>query len=508
VETFAAWSTQQLVEFLAAVSAFDSEKGAATGAVERAAESLDAEVAAIVARGEVLASVGYQEGHAPLNELKSVASGASRQLNIPGVGLCAATAVPLEYPPGSALVLARVEALSREEISVLQGMAHVAAITMRMLHLLDDGRELLEEQAALRLVATLVARGIDQQTILTAVAKEIGRMSGADIVYIFRYEPDGTATRTAVWTTQPIVPALGETATSTEVFAEVLQTRAPVRLDDMDGLTGGIAEVVSKFGLRSAVAIPIMVGGELWGAAGAASTKDRKLPEGIEERISGFTELIATAISNANARAELAASRARVVAASDATRRRIERDLHDGIQQRLVTLMLGLNGAIEATPKELPELAAQLGEMERGLKEMIEEVREISRGLHPAILSEAGLGPALKSLARRSPVPVELDVRVEGRLPPTIEVAAYYVVSEALTNTAKHANASVANVAAEMRAGVLRIQVSDDGSGGADPRRGSGLIGLTDRVEALGGKIVFSSPPGEGTTMIALLPTN
>jgi signal transduction histidine kinase len=170
--------------------------------------------------------------------------------------------------------------------------------------------------------------------------------------------------------------------------------------------------------------------------------------------------------------------------------------------------MLGLNGAIEATPKELPELAAQLGEMERGLKEMIEEVREISRGLHPAILSEAGLGPALKSLARRSPVPVELDVRVEGRLPPTIEVAAYYVVSEALTNTAKHANASVANVAAEMRAGVLRIQVSDDGSGGADPRRGSGLIGLTDRVEALGGKIVFSSPPGEGTTMIALLPTN
>jgi signal transduction histidine kinase len=196
------------------------------------------------------------------------------------------------------------------------------------------------------------------------------------------------------------------------------------------------------------------------------------------------------------------------VAASDATRRRIERDLHDGIQQRLVTLMLGLNGAIESTPTELRELAAQLEQMERGLKEMIEEVREISRGLHPAILSEAGLGPALKSLARRSAVPVELDVRLEGRLPPAIEVAAYYVVSEALTNTAKHANASVARVAVEKRADVLRIQVSDDGSGGADPRRGSGLIGLTDRVEALGGKILVSSPPGEGTTMIALLPTN
>jgi signal transduction histidine kinase len=251
-----------------------------------------------------------------------------------------------------------------------------------------------------------------------------------------------------------------------------------------------------------------MVDGELWGAAGAGSTKYQKLPEGIEQRISGFTELIATAISNANARAELAASRARVVAASDATRRRIERDLHDGIQQRLVTLMLGLNGAIESTPTELRELAAQLEQMERGLKEMIEEVREISRGLHPAILSEAGLGPALKSLARRSAVPVELDVRLVGRLPPAIEVAAYYVVSEALTNTAKHANASVAKVAVEKRDGLLRIEVSDDGSGGADPRRGSGLIGLTDRVEALGGKIVFSSPPAAGTTMIALLPTN
>jgi signal transduction histidine kinase len=406
------------------------------------------------------------------------------------------------------LVLGRVEALSREEISVVQGMAHMAAMTMRMLHLLDEGRELLEEQAALRLVAMLVARGIDQQTILTAVAKEIGRMSRADMVNIFRYEPDGTATRVAVWTTQPVGPAVGESVASTGhyVFTQVLQTRAPVRLDDMGVLSGTASEVVSKFGIRSAVAIPIMVDGVLWGAAGAGSTKDQKLPEGIEQRISGFTELIATAISNANARAELAASRARVVAASDATRRRIERDLHDGIQQRLVTLTLGLNGAIESTPAGLHELVAQLEQMERGLKEMIEEVREISRGLHPAILSEAGLGPALKSLARRSAVPVELDVRLEGRLPPTIEVAAYYVVSEALTNTAKHAKASVAKVAVEKREGLLRIEVSDDGSGGADPRRGTGLIGLTDRVEALGGKIVFSSPPSEGTTMIAALP--
>jgi signal transduction histidine kinase len=138
---------------------------------------------------------------------------------------------------------------------------------------------------------------------------------------------------------------------------------------------------------------------------------------------------------------------------------------------------------------------------------MLEEVREISRGLHPAILSEAGLGPALKSLARRSAVPVELDLHLEGRLPPNIEVAAYYIVSEALTNTAKHANASVAQVMVEKRGGSLRIQVIDDGAGGADPRRGSGLVGLTDRVEALGGKVVLTSLPGEGTTMLAALPT-
>jgi signal transduction histidine kinase len=275
----------------------------------------------------------------------------------------------------------------------------------------------------------------------------------------------------------------------------------------MGGLTGGTAEIVSKFGIRSAVAIPIMVDGELWGAAGAGSTKYQKLPEGIEQRISGFTELVATAISNANAREELAASRARVVAASDATRRRIERDLHDGIQQRLVTLMLGLNGAIESTPSELRELVAQLEQMERGLKEMIEEVREISRGLHPAILSEAGLGPALKSLARRSAVPVELDVRIEGRLPPTIEVAAYYIVSEALTNTIKHAKASVAKIMVGKDTDWIRIQVSDDGAGGADFRNGSGLVGLIDRVAALGGTIAVSSPEGAGTTLLVELPS-
>jgi signal transduction histidine kinase len=509
METSAAWSTQQLAEFLAIVSAFDTEDAAALGAVERAAEALDAEVAAIVADSSVMAAVGYREGTAPLDDLKSVAFGPSRHLTVPGVGRCPATAVALDYPPGAALVLARLEGLDREEITVLQGMAQVAAMTMRMLHLLGEERELLNEQAALRRVATLVARGVDQQTILTAFAEEIGRLAGADMVNIFRYEPDGTATRVAMWTTLADGPPLGESiaADGHFVFAQVLKTRAPVRLDDLGVVTGRAADIVREFGMRSAVANPIMVDGQLWGAAGTGSTKDEPLPDGTEQRISGFTELVATAISNANARAELAASRARVVAASDATRRRIERDLHDGIQQRLVTLALGVRGAINSVPSELPQLTKQLGQMAVSLEELIEEVREISRGLHPAILSEAGLAPALKSLARRSPVPVQLDIRLEGRLPPTIELAAYYIVSEALTNTAKHANASEAKVTVEKHDGLLHIEVVDDGVGGAVPRRGSGLVGLTDRVEALGGSVAFSSPPDTGTTMIAKLPT-
>jgi signal transduction histidine kinase len=403
----------------------------------------------------------------------------------------------------------KAQPLPRDTEARLAGFTDLVATAISNAEALSQLRELLNEQAALRRVATLVAHGVDQQTLFTAVAEEIGRLAGGEMVNLFRYEPDGTATRVAVWTTQPSAPPVGESiaASGHYVFAKVLETRAPVRLDDLSVVTGRAADIVREHRMRSAVASPIMVDGQLWGAAGTGTTKSKPFPEGTEERIAGFTELVATAISNANARSELAASRARVVAASDATRRRIERDLHDGIQQGLVTLALGVRGAIDSVPAEMPELATQLDQMVISLQELLEEVRKISRGLHPAILSEAGLGPALKSLARRSAVPVELEVRLDGRLPPTIEVAAYYIVSEALTNTAKHANASVAKVTVEKRDGLVRVQVSDDGSGGADPGRGSGLVGLTDRVEALGGKIVLSSAPGEGTTMIAALPT-
>jgi signal transduction histidine kinase len=212
------------------------------------------------------------------------------------------------------------------------------------------------------------------------------------------------------------------------------------------------------------------------------------------------------AIANTESRAELTASRARVVAAADETRRRIERDLHDGTQQRLISLALELRAAEARVPPDQRSLVRQWSRTAQGLTDVVEELREISRGLHPAILEKGGLGPALRALARRAGVPVELSVRVPGRLPERVEVAAYYVVSEALTNAAKHARASVVRVDADVADGALRLLVQDDGAGGADPARGSGLIGLSDRVAAVGGRIEISSPPGSGTTLMVTIP--
>jgi PAS domain S-box-containing protein len=207
-----------------------------------------------------------------------------------------------------------------------------------------------------------------------------------------------------------------------------------------------------------------------------------------------------------SSRAELAASRARIVTAGDQTRRRIERDLHDGVQQRLVSLALDQRQAEAMVPAELRGLQAQLSRVADGLAGVMEELQEISRGIHPAILAQGGLATALKTLARRSAVPVLLEVRAETRLPEPVEVATYYIVSEALTNTAKHAHASEVDVLVEAHGGVLGLSIRDDGCGGADPSRGSGLIGLTDRVDALGGTIEVASPSGVGTTLLITLP--
>jgi signal transduction histidine kinase len=369
---------------------------------------------------------------------------------------------------------------------------------------------LLEEQAALRRVATLVARGIDPAEIFSAVAEEIRRLLGADDAGIGRFEPDGASVVVVGGVGEdPVMLPVGTRVELRDYLAPavVWRTGRSARVDEEVWRTKSdpVADNLRELGIRSIAASPIVVEGRLWGAV-TVLTRRGSFPPEIADRMASFTELVATAIGNAESRAELAASRTRIVAAADGTRRRIERDLHDGTQQRLVSLGLELRLAQSTLPSNVPGLDTEIGRVADELNEVVEDLREIARGIHPAILSEGGLGPALRTLARRAAVVVELDVAVVVRLPEPIEVAAYYVVSEALTNVTRHARASVVCVAVEERDDSLFLSIRDDGVGGADPGRGSGLIGLRDRAEALGGSIEVNSPPGEGTLIVVRLP--
>jgi signal transduction histidine kinase len=366
---------------------------------------------------------------------------------------------------------------------------------------------LAQEQAALRRVATLVARGAPPEELFAAVVSEVGRLLSVDLASMGRYEVDDTFTVVASWGGADDQFPVGSRRSlgGNNLVTSVFETGRPGRIDSYADASGPVGAAGRRQGTSSAVGTPIMVDGRLWGAIGAASTSG-PLPGGTESRLGSFTELVATSIANAESRAALTASRARVVAAADDARRRIERDLHDRAQQRLVSLGLELRAAQEAVPSPLSELEAQLSRVAEGLDGVFDELREISRGIHPAILSEGGLAPALKSLSRRSGVPVELDLRAERRLPEHVEVAAYYVVSEALTNAAKHAQASVVSVALDTRDGTVQLTIRDDGIGGAERDRGSGLVGLSDRIEALGGTLQISSPAGTGTTLLIEIP--
>jgi len=369
--------------------------------------------------------------------------------------------------------------------------------------------ELAEEQAALRRVATLVAQGTSPQDLFEAVAEEVGRLLPVVSATMGHFEPDESVTTMASWSTAEVAFPTGRrwTTEGTNVAWMVLQTGRAARIDDFSAATDPIGVAAREAGYKSAVGSPIVVAGHLWGIVTATSSEGR-LPPGTEERLASFTELVATAIANAESSAELAASRRRIVAASDDARRRIERDLHDGAQQHLVTLALDALAAEASAPVELAELKHEMSRIASGLAEVSIELQEISRGIHPAILSHGGLAAALRALARRSAVPVELHAQIEGPLPDQVEVAAYYVAAEALTNAAKHARASVVHIYVTTDDGTLTLMVRDDGVGGADPGRGSGLVGLHDRVEALGGTIKIDSRagPGSGTCIVVTLP--
>ena len=371
----------------------------------------------------------------------------------------------------------------------------------------DELRRVADEQAALRRVATLVAAPAPPQAVFAAVAEEVGKLLYAGATGLSRLEADDMFTVMASWSPggERMAPGVRHPIEAAKATEMVRDTGRPARIDH-DAAESGAGVWVSGPAVRSVVAVPVTVDGRLWGAMAVGWTGDDPPPPGTENRLSGFTDLVATAIANAESRAELKASRARIVATADETRRRIERDLHDGAQQQLVSLTLELRGAQVRVPPELPELARDLEQVGAEIMEILDELREMSRGLHPPILAKGGLEPALKTLARRSAVPVDLDLRTKGRLPQSIEVAVYYVVSEALTNAAKHARASSVAVDVDGADGVVHVSVRDNGVGGADFAGGSGLVGLKDRVEALGGRIRLDSRGDAGTEVRMELP--
>jgi signal transduction histidine kinase len=354
---------------------------------------------------------------------------------------------------------------------------------------------LAEEQGALRRVATLVAQQTSREQLDALISEEVGRLLSADLAMMRHYEDGGGVRVMSQWARPARLLATGYPPAVDQVTELIARTGKPAQAE---------TETPSGDG-RFAVGAPIIVEGQLWGAMIVASGA-RALPGNTGVRLADFTALVATAIANAKNRDELAASRERVVIAADQTRRRIERDLHDGAQQQLVALAIDLQTIQEGVPDQLPRLRADLSQISQGLVSTLDELREIARGIHPAILAQGGLGPALKTLARRCPVPVELHLDLQARLSEPVEVATYYVVAEALTNAAKHAEASLIRVTGQVREGVLHVGVQDDGRGGASTGRGSGLVGIVDRVEALGGTLVLSSPPGAGTSVELVLP--
>jgi signal transduction histidine kinase len=440
-------------------------------------------------------------------QIRSAISGLAREI---GIGRAAGVPVLVSGRVWGAVVVAAGHEhppLPADTLDRLAVFTELMATAIANSDARTEIERLAQEQAALRRMATLVAQGADTGEVFTAVAREVSEVMHLPVAAVQRYEDDETTTVIAAWSDRPhpFQPGTRWPYHASGLASRLRQTGRAGRVVDYSHRRGAFAAKAREIGLHSVAAAPITVDGAVWGLVTIAST-DGPLPDQVEGRLAEFTELLGTAIANTQSRTELSASRARIVAAADETRRRLERDLHDGIQQRLVSLALKARTIETMTPRPADQIQGELSLLADGLGTALDELREISRGIHPAILSEAGLGPALKALARRSAVPVEVDFCLSSRPAEHLQVAGYYVASEALTNTAKHAQASVITMRVDGRDGALTLSIRDDGIGGADPSRGSGIIGLKDRVEALGGTISVLSPPGHGTTLHVHLP--
>ncbi|GAA2344704.1 DUF4118 domain-containing protein [Dactylosporangium salmoneum] len=415
---------------------------------------------------------------------------------------------------GTLLVPAELPARTFERLRqrVVPSLEALLSATAGRTNSLQASREqasrLMSEQAALRRVATLVAHGAAPTAVFDAVTAELCRICGPQNTGLVCYEPDGTGTLVSGRNE----PGIAETPAGTciplqgDCLSGIVKRTGRSARTTYDPAVGPTAKMLRDLGIRSGIGVPVIVEGRLWGAAVVTTTSTTPISDATEARLVEFTELLATAIANAHSHTQLTASRARIVTAADNTRRQLERDLHDGTQQRLLSLALQLRTVEASIPPGQDTVKEELSSAVSGLIGVCEDLRELSRGIHPAILSKGGLGPALKTLARRSTLPVNLTVDIDRRLPERVEVTAYYIVSEALTNAAKHARATLVCVDAEADDTTLGLTIRDNGVGGASTGKGSGLIGLQDRTEALRGKMEITSPPGAGTTLLFSVP--
>ena len=385
----------------------------------------------------------------------------------------------------------------------------LAAVTAERAASEDAARRLAHEQAALRRIATLVVSEADPARTFGQVMREAAQSLGVNTATIVRYDSPGAVTVLGGWSeTGALLFPVGSTielGDEGSALVEVYRTGEARRVTYPKD-AGNLIEDLRSHGYRSSVAAPVKLADGLWGALVASSVDESPLPEGSEQRLCDFADLVAQALANADAHDKLAASRARIVGAGDAERRRLERNLHDGAQQRLVSLALQLRltqSALERRPEAVPGL---LEEAQAELARALDELRELARGIHPAILTDRGLGPALEAILARAPLPIELTNLPEERLPEPVEAAVYYVVAETITNIAKHARAESATVSVTLAGNTARVVITDNGIGGADPARGSGLRGLADRIEALDGGLRIESREARGTRIEAQIP--
>jgi PAS domain S-box-containing protein len=448
---------------------------------------------------ELIIPPGLREDHRRGLE-RYVATGQARMVGHP-VELPGMRADGTEFPVEIAITRPRLDGPP-----LFTGYLRDATERKRAEHAL---RSLLDEQAALRRVATAVASEADEAAVFAVVTEELAGLLGGHTASMVRFEPDGSAVVTGSWSAgeAPTVPVGLRGPVGGPTLASVIyRSGRPERIDSYEGLKGPMADMLRELGLRSSVGAPITLGGRLWGAVIVSTPEEELFPEGSEQRMADFAELVSLALDNAESRRELAASRARIIEAGDAERRRLERNLHDGAQQRLVAVSLSLRTCERKLAAGDPQALELLERAKAELTAALEELRELARGIHPAILTDHGLVPAIEALAARAGVPVQISARLDERLPEPVEVAAYYIVAEALTNASKHARATRVQVHVSRSNGSAVVEVADDGVGSADQRRGSGLRGLRDRVEALGGELELESPVGAGTTLTARLP--